>query len=127
MSHIINDTNMRSIAELHRAIRPSLTLRDYLALERTMVANTRTFLSYVRTAVGLLVAGIGMLKIGELPAFCAPLGLFMIAGSPVPLVVGTIHYFSVRVKWQRFLGEFIDHNTVDAASPAQRAGEDSAH
>jgi putative membrane protein len=34
-----------------------LTLRDYLARDRTVLANERTLLSYVRTAIGLLAAG----------------------------------------------------------------------
>lgn len=33
-----------------------IILRDYLALERTKLANERTFLSYVRTSLYLLLA-----------------------------------------------------------------------
>lgn len=107
MPHTINKRNMASIAELHSTIQSSLTLRDYLALERTMVANTRTLLSYIRTAIGVLVAGIGMLKIGELPEFCTPLGRILICSSLVPAVLGVVHFFSVRWKWQQFLNEFV--------------------
>jgi len=35
-----------------------LTLRDYLALERTIMSNERTLLAYLRTGIALLIAGI---------------------------------------------------------------------
>ncbi len=34
-----------------------LTLRDYLAADRTALANERTLLSYARTALGVALAG----------------------------------------------------------------------
>ena len=34
------------------------TLRDYLALERTIMSNERTLLAYLRTGIALLIAGI---------------------------------------------------------------------
>lgn len=40
-----------------------LILRDYLALERTKLANERTLFSYIRTSLYLLTAGIGILQI----------------------------------------------------------------
>lgn len=40
-----------------------LILRDILALERTKLANERTFFAYLRTALYLLTAGIGILEI----------------------------------------------------------------
>jgi len=35
-----------------------LTLRDELAIDRTVLANERTLLAYVRTALGFLVLGL---------------------------------------------------------------------
>ncbi len=35
-----------------------LVLRDHLAIDRTAMANERTFLAYVRTALALLVIGV---------------------------------------------------------------------
>lgn len=40
-----------------------LILRDYLAIERTKLANVRTLFSYIRTSLYLLTAGIGILQI----------------------------------------------------------------
>jgi putative membrane protein len=37
-------------------------LRDYMAIERTVMANERTFLSYVRSALGLFIGGVSFLE-----------------------------------------------------------------
>ena len=39
-----------------------LILRDHLALDRTVLANERTFLAYIRTALTLLVVGASFIK-----------------------------------------------------------------
>jgi putative membrane protein len=39
-----------------------LLLRDYLALDRTSMANERTLLAYIRTALALVVVGGSLLK-----------------------------------------------------------------
>lgn len=39
-----------------------LILRDYLALERTKLANERTLFSYIRTSLYLLTVGTGILQ-----------------------------------------------------------------
>ena len=59
-----------------------LFLRDHLAAQRTILANERTFLSYIRTALTLLVAGVSFIKffgsvvIQVLGWILIPLGLF---------------------------------------------------
>jgi putative membrane protein len=40
-----------------------IILRDYLAMERTKLANERTLLSYIRSSLYLLVGGIAVLQI----------------------------------------------------------------
>jgi putative membrane protein len=40
-----------------------IILRDFLAMERTSLANERTLFSYIRTALYLVLAGIAFLKI----------------------------------------------------------------
>lgn len=42
-----------------------LILRDYLAIDRTKLANERTFLSYLRTSFYLILAGISFLQLKE--------------------------------------------------------------
>lgn len=41
-------------------------LRDYLALERTKLANERTLLAYLRTSLYMLLGGIALLELTEL-------------------------------------------------------------
>ena len=43
-----------------------LILRDYLAIERTRLANVRTLFAYIRTSLYLLTAGIGILQIDSI-------------------------------------------------------------
>ncbi len=40
-----------------------IILRDYLALERTKMANERTLLSYIRSSLYLLLGGIGIIQL----------------------------------------------------------------
>jgi putative membrane protein len=50
-------------AEKHKEI--NLTepiLRDYMAIERTVMANERTFLSYIRAALGLFFGGVSFME-----------------------------------------------------------------
>ncbi|MBM3500885.1 MAG: DUF202 domain-containing protein [Armatimonadetes bacterium] len=39
-----------------------MLLRDHLAIDRTVLANERTFLAYIRTALTLLVVGASFIK-----------------------------------------------------------------
>lgn len=40
-----------------------IILRDFLAMERTRLANERTFMSYIRTALFLLTGGLTLLQL----------------------------------------------------------------
>ena len=44
-------------------------LRDYLAIERTRLANERTLLSYVRSSLYLLLGSIGLYQLKEYANF----------------------------------------------------------
>lgn len=46
-----------------------VVLRDYLAIERTRLANERTLLSYIRSSLYLLLGGIAFFQIKEYPNF----------------------------------------------------------
>ncbi len=56
-----------------------LTLRDYLALGRTVPANERTFLSYVRTALAFAGEGVALIHFVE-----SSVGEAAAAGGPLP-------------------------------------------
>lgn len=42
-----------------------IILRDFLAMERTSLANERTLFSYIRTSLYLILAGIAFLKLED--------------------------------------------------------------
>lgn len=46
-----------------------IILRDYLAIERTRLANERTLLSYIRSSLYLLLAGIAFFQLEIFPNF----------------------------------------------------------
>ncbi|MBM3475130.1 MAG: DUF202 domain-containing protein [Armatimonadetes bacterium] len=62
-----------------------LILRDHLAIDRTVLANERTFLAYIRTALTLFVVGASLIKFFDsLPATVVgwifiPIGLAVLA------------------------------------------------
>jgi putative membrane protein len=66
-----------------------LILRDYLALDRTVLANERTLLSYFRLALGFVSAGVGVAGIlGFL--WATVLGYIFIGIGLIVLVIGII-------------------------------------
>ncbi len=75
--------------------RDKLILRDHLALERTRLANERTFMAYVRSALYLLIGGIALLKLknhGDLEWIgYASLGLALVF-----IVVGSLRFTNLK-------------------------------
>ncbi len=71
--------------------REAMILRDWLALDRTVLANKRTFLAYARTAVALMVLGIAFVKlIGH--DFFIYTGFALIGAGVVMFWVGSLEY-----------------------------------
>jgi putative membrane protein len=74
----------------------NLDLCDCLALERTTLANERTFLSYARTAVMVLVTGISVFKL--LPEIL----IFFVLGWAAVLVSIILFFVGLRKYMKRF-------------------------
>lgn len=72
-----------------------LELRDYLAIDRTILANESTFMSYIRTALTFFVVGISFIKFIELKIIevlgwiLIPLGFYM-------FVIGLRRYMRIK-------------------------------
>ena len=66
-----------------------LILRDYLAIERTKLANVRTLFSYIRTSLYLLTAGIGIFQIESISR------LDGLAWVCVIFILGFVRYFQM--------------------------------
>ena len=72
-----------------------LTLRDLLAVDRTVLANERTLLGYVRTTLAFLAAGFTLLQIFD--SGPAVVGGWILTGASGPLLgVGLWHFLTQR-------------------------------
>ena len=73
-----------------------LILRDHLALDRTRLANERTLLSYLRTALMLLVAGASAVKfVGQSHDVVFTGWLFIVLAFAVA-IIGTWRFLDMR-------------------------------
>ncbi|MBF9221260.1 DUF202 domain-containing protein [Hymenobacter ruricola] len=67
-----------------------LSLTDRLALQRTRLANERTFLTYVRTSLAML--GFGLVLIQLHPVRTGLLGYWAVAAAAVVMLIGFIRF-----------------------------------
>ncbi|MBI4130227.1 DUF202 domain-containing protein [Candidatus Roizmanbacteria bacterium] len=67
------------------------TVRDDLAINRSVLANERTFLAYLRTSATFLIAGISLLKFFD-TWYAQFLGLVLMFGAGFIAVYGIVKY-----------------------------------
>ncbi|MEI6665082.1 MAG: DUF202 domain-containing protein [Chloroflexota bacterium] len=72
-----------------------MILRDYLAADRTILANERTLLSYIRTALASAGGGVALIHFLEGPVFETTGILLIVAGF------GTVAFGAVRYRQMR--------------------------
>jgi putative membrane protein len=72
-----------------------IILRDYLALDRTKLANERTFFAYIRTSLYLILAGFAFLQIEGFGSI-QWLGYLSLGLSLVIFLIGTFRYYRFR-------------------------------
>ena len=70
-------------------------IRDRLARQRTELANERTLLSYIRTAMGFFIVGIPAVWWLELPGVQA-LGVVSLVVGVAFLGVGVWRFFTIK-------------------------------
>ena len=69
-----------------------LIIRDYLAIQRTNLANERTLLAYINCAIALLVVGVSFIKF--LNSFILKASGITFCGlAVVALIIGVINYY----------------------------------
>lgn len=73
-----------------------LTVRDYLALDRTKLANHRTFLAYIRTMIMLFASGITFLKAFPDDEVMRALAWILIPASIGVLLIGLVVFLIVK-------------------------------
>jgi putative membrane protein len=74
---------------------PDPRLRECLAIERTIMANERTFLSYVRSALGLFIGGVSFIEFFE-SATMQVVGWVFIPLGIIAFTLGLIRYKRIR-------------------------------
>lgn len=97
---------MKRKLRLPRIVKPfeakeKIILRDYLALERTTMANERTLFSYIRTSLYLVLGGIGLIKLEDFSSL-SWLGNLSLIVSGLLFVYGVVRYFVLKRKLQKF-------------------------
>lgn len=65
-------------------------------MERTRLANERTFLAYVRTALSLLAAGVVLLQYFAANPGYLLLGWVLSGSGAIVLAVGVFRFFQVK-------------------------------
>lgn len=84
--------------------REKIILRDFLALERTTLANERTLFAYIRTSLYLILGGIAFLKMESLETI-QWLSYLSFGISFLMIVYGLVRYFKLKRKLQKFYDE----------------------
>jgi len=69
--------------------------RDYLAADRTTMANERTLLAYTRTFLTLTIAGASFLALTDHPVLVT-IGWIFIPVAILIIVTGVIRFFQMR-------------------------------
>jgi len=92
-------TPMNSTSEFDN--KEKIILRDYLALERTRLANERTLFAYIRTSLYLVLAGIAFLQLQGFEKI-KWLGYFSLAFSVIILGFGILKYYQLKKKLKKY-------------------------
>lgn len=78
----------------------SLTLRDELALDRTLLANERTLMAYLRSGVALMIAGGTIMHFASRGWFWA-IGLACLPIGVLAALIGARRYRAMNRKIER--------------------------
>ncbi len=73
------------------------TLRDYLALERTIMSNERTLLAYLRTGIALLIAGVTGIQLFDQKSWLI-ISLFAAIAGLIVVVLGIRRFLVVKAR-----------------------------
>ncbi|GMQ27687.1 DUF202 domain-containing protein [Algoriphagus confluentis] len=85
---------------MEKDLEQELIIRDYLARQRTTLANDRTLLSYIRTALYFLVSGTALFEVKNL-SHIRDLGYLAFGLSFAFLAIGFLSYFKVRKRLKK--------------------------
>jgi len=92
-----------------------LSLRDELAVDRTLLANERTLLAYLRSGVALSIAGVTIVHFAEQDWFHW-FGVASIPAGIIALVTGAFRYRKMRAHIRLIQTEAADRSDETSAS-----------
>lgn len=78
-----------------------LSRTDALAVERTRLANERTFLAYFRSAIVFLSSGFAIIKIDALRDI-TDIGYFLLVIAPLLFLVGLLRFLYVKRQVKKY-------------------------
>jgi putative membrane protein len=87
--------------------REQIILRDYLALERTKLANERTLFSYIRTSLYLILAGFTLIQLRELGSL-QWIGIISLVISILILIIGVVRYVKLNRQLKNYYQQDVD-------------------
>ena len=91
-------------------IKEGLILRDYLTVDRTVLANERTFLAYIRTALTLFIAGVSFIQ------FFDSVAIEIVGWIFVPVGIATFIMGFTRYKKMKGLVQGIKEDGLTASN-----------
>ncbi len=82
-----------------------LILRDYLAIERTILTNEATFLAYIRTSLTVMVVGVTLFKLYEynINPILHTAGIVLALIGFIILAIGASRTIDMKKKINKFL------------------------
>jgi len=87
----------------------AIILRDYLALERTKLANERTLLSYIRASLYLFIGGLAVLQVNGFHHI-KWLGYLSLAISVVIIIIGIYRFYVLKSRLKKYYEEINKEN-----------------
>ncbi len=80
-----------------------LILRDYLSIERTVLANESTFLAYIRTSLTIAVVGVTLFQLSSNHPTFQYIGIVLALSGLYIFLVGSVRTVMMRNKINKFL------------------------
>lgn len=85
---------------MEKQIEEELIVRDFLARQRTKLANDRTLLAYIRTSLYFLVSGTALIKVEDLENV-REFGYLSFLISVLLVVLGFVNFFRLKRKLEK--------------------------
>ncbi len=107
----------------------TLEFADYLAIDRTVMANERTLLAYIRTGVGLLIAGLALIRFFKQTHFdmYEIAGFAAITAAIVMTMVGIRDFFHMRGFYSEVLARQSRESDREITSASQDSRQAARH